>query len=381
MAEFLPKVIGKGDVAFRFVRRLSQIAIAVVFVLILFSEKSYANAGTALMWLTAGHMFFGNAVIGIVEGLVIALTFKSGIIRSTLVMVLANYVSMIAGASAVGLLEDWFSTVISINNLLFSIIVLAVVLFALTILIEWPFCWWILKGRERRWFRAICAGVLVNVVSYAALVPLYTSVSGTSLITELDASDVAKMTPPVNVHIYYIDESERTVCRIRPDGSETQVLTFLDETMSDPELALCMSAGAQTIALRWLERSEKGNVRKWKVAADSIPGSYTGFEFCDSLKWWRTEVSDLRGEITRTWEVKTGFWAISGLSAVNQSTGEELRFALETPFLLWSFSNATVLPGDIIICELGKQVVLIDLNTRRIGLVAFGKSPVVVLDQ
>lgn len=53
---------------------------------------------------------------------------------------------------------------------------------------------------------------------------------------------------------------------------------------------------------------------------------------------------------------------------------------MATPFFSWFTSDITVLPGDLVIYELGKQIVVLDLNKRKIGLLAMGHSPVAVLD-
>jgi len=55
--------------------------------------------------------------------------------------------------------------------------------------------------------------------------------------------------------------------------------------------------------------------------------------------------------------------------------------ALETPFLMWSITKATVLPGDQVICQVGNQIAAVDLNKSRIGLITFGSSPVVILEK
>ena len=38
-----------------------------------------------------------------------------------------------------------------------------------------------------------------------------------------------------------------------------------------------------------------------------------------------------------------------------------------------------VLPGDLVVYQLGEQIVVLDLNHRQLGLLALGRSPVVAL--
>jgi hypothetical protein len=42
---------------------------------------------------------------------------------------------------------------------------------------------------------------------------------------------------------------------------------------------------------------------------------------------------------------------------------------------------ATILPSNNVVCELEGQIVLVDLNARKIGFITMGRSPVVVLDE
>src|SRR5689334_573687 len=52
-----------------------------------------ANMGTPLMWAGQLHMAFGNAVIGVLEGCIIARIFKVPSSRAVPTMILANYFS------------------------------------------------------------------------------------------------------------------------------------------------------------------------------------------------------------------------------------------------------------------------------------------------
>ncbi len=55
---------------------------------------------------------------------------------------------------------------------------------------------------------------------------------------------------------------------------------------------------------------------------------------------------------------------------------------METPFFsTWYPYYPIVLPGNYVIYQLGKQIVLFDINGRRIRLLARGVGPVVVLEQ
>lgn len=74
-------------------RWASGIAIAVGASLVLEPRLALANAGTPLMWAGALHLMFGNAFIGLIEGVILALYWRVRWGRSILLMIAANYVA------------------------------------------------------------------------------------------------------------------------------------------------------------------------------------------------------------------------------------------------------------------------------------------------
>jgi hypothetical protein len=79
------------------------------------------------------------------------------------------------------------------------------------------------------------------------------------------------------------------------------------------------------------------------------------------------------------WEASAEFWAEAGLRASSTRTGEQLHFALATPFVRWRASDATVLPGGVVVYALGPHIVSLDLATHRLAVLAEGSCPVVAL--
>jgi len=81
------------------------------------------------------------------------------------------------------------------------------------------------------------------------------------------------------------------------------------------------------------------------------------------------------------WEFRSGFWAGEGMRGRRSAPEEgELRLALETPFCAWAVRNATHLPGDYVLFQLGwDQICVLDAPRRRVALLERGRGPVVVL--
>jgi hypothetical protein len=63
--------------------------LAIVFI----PAVAYADAGTPLVWAGAFHLFIGNAVIGVGEGLILSRLFRPKRAGSVPIMIAANYFS------------------------------------------------------------------------------------------------------------------------------------------------------------------------------------------------------------------------------------------------------------------------------------------------
>ena len=81
-------------------------------VVLFWPSAAWANAGTPLMWAGCFYMLVGNALIGVLEGLLIGLVFKVGKRQAVLWMILANYLLAWLGWIAIGIIHNkasWFN--------------------------------------------------------------------------------------------------------------------------------------------------------------------------------------------------------------------------------------------------------------------------------
>jgi hypothetical protein len=65
-----------------------------------------ANAGTPLMWVQMIHLAFGNLLLGIIEGVILKLAFKTKLPRAVGLMILANYASWIIGTALISFFQN-----------------------------------------------------------------------------------------------------------------------------------------------------------------------------------------------------------------------------------------------------------------------------------
>jgi hypothetical protein len=346
-----------------------------------------ANAGTPLMWATAGHLLFGNAIIGVLEGLILAFLFHLPKWKSVGVMILANYVS--AWAGSVLLSSGLLRLPMTIENVRPMLLLTLVILFVITVLLELLFIAFLFRRDPRQWAKGLKGSLLVQTVSYVLLIAWYWSPSRTMLLTDVTVADLASMSAPAGVTLYYIAEEDGDV--YRRDLAETKTEKFFDLN----------SAGAWDRLFVRASGTEPGKYDLYMNSLADEPSTVGGLLIARSFAsvaapWDRDATTDgskvervhsgfgrvpkLGAAIESTWDFATGFWAGEGLRGVDSKRGEEARLAFETPFRDWKVRNATHLPGDMVLLQLGDdQICLYNSLKRRIALVARGRGPVAAI--
>jgi len=132
-------------------------------VIMLLPSTAFANAGTPLMWVSAIHLVAGNALIGIVEGLLLGLFFECSKWKSVLILIAANYASAWGG---VLMMEPLTSLPdMTIENIRYWLVVFVIVAFLVTLLIEYPFFWFALRLKENPLMQAAKATLLIHGIS------------------------------------------------------------------------------------------------------------------------------------------------------------------------------------------------------------------------
>ena len=74
------------------IMKKSKLIILIVLIT-LFPSTVFANVATPIMWASFFHLFIGNAIIGIIEGLILIKLFKLKKIKKISLLILANYFS------------------------------------------------------------------------------------------------------------------------------------------------------------------------------------------------------------------------------------------------------------------------------------------------
>ena len=357
-------------------KRLPRI-LGLIALLISVPLTARADAGTPLMWAGMLHMVFGNAIIGIFEGLILAWIFKLRKGICVLVMIPANYFSAWIGGLY---LNHEITSALPFNlyNAWRWIWLMVFVTFLITLIFEWPFVFFCFRKEQNRFKKSLQGNLLVNSLSYVLLFSWYWLASGTALYTKMNIVQPSEISFPKEGVVYFISKTNG-VCRLDLSSQKSEKVYPLKADQDDRLFVRTSTFNANNWDI--LDSSKKILVcsnlqviasQDWRDTNDPNRIEGTWFNFGEAPKLGAAEKSD--------WKFETGFWPIEGLRGENQKTGEKIYFSLETPFVSWIARSATQLPGDYVVFQLGDdQICLFETATKKIALLARGQGPVVIL--
>ncbi|MHB1458903.1 MAG: hypothetical protein ACYC0V_18485 [Armatimonadota bacterium] len=377
----------------------SHLFIMLGCLILLSASPAHANMGTPLMWAGNFQLTLGNIIIGLLEGFLILLLVRSRIDAKTRIqrsaapwiMILANFVSGLVGIllSALLTFNGALNHGASVNtsDLKLGLYLTGIILFLylLTALIEWPFCHWVLNAlryKDLTARRSLSVSLIVQCTSYILLIIMYYAASDITIFTRLHSDPSLSFVRNPKSEVYFISESDGDVYKIRLDGTDQQKVFDVEKDNPTQSLFLWNVKGDKLWKLGIGNRERKGETTLIESNfAEIIPPSDDWNKKDTDGKWPRAEsyAMDMRPLNSRNLRINTDYFANSGLQIYDEAMEKNVNFGLETPFVQWESRYATVLPGDQVVYQLGKQIVILDLNSRRIGLIAYGRSPVVRL--
>ena len=350
-------------------------------VVLLAPSVVFGNAGTALMWASELHMLLGNILLGILEGLLLAKFFKVSKKRAIGFLIVANYFSAWLGME---FFVDYLnrSIELTIENLRYWLRVFMWVAFGVTLVVEFPFFWWVLRKLEHSFAKAVKATILLHCISYALLLFWYGKASDTSMITDLEIVPAETLVPEEKYVLYYLSNDGKSVQRMMLDGV-SKAEHFAEVTALDDndrlfvrssgnarfDLFLHLDLGYQTKEVE-IEQAFADlaaiDPRMKRRESHQVEGTWYNFGVVASL------ASD------SDWKYFVGFWPSSGIHGWRKEENQDVYYGLETPISEWSVRNAIHLEGNYLLFQLGKdQICLLHPDSQRIALVARGKGPVV----
>lgn len=363
------------------------------FLFLLIPAVSFANVGTPLMWVGMFHLFIGNLLLGVGEGIFLAKLTKTPVRKSWNVMVLANYISAWVGCA---LFSFWLSRFVDVTlNHVWWVFWLAVfIAYCLTILFEFPFVWFLLRKQENSLKGSIKASLWVQTVSYLILFSLYYMSSFTDLYSDNTIVDVPGLNLPGEVDVYYIGADDGDVYKV--SLNDLQVIHFSElgsHNLNDRLFLKKSPSDSEQLDLRGPFIEGKGGeggswVIKECIGKNLIYRKYS-WKDEDESSFLDCEEGTSRnlGNVLRLgdarnspWSFDVYFWAAGGLHGNLEGTKEKAAVAYETPFHRWRLRNAMHLPSDIVLFQLGdNQICLYDPDKKEIALLARGRGPTAVI--
>ncbi len=356
--------------------------IGLLFV-VLVASPAAANMGAPLLLLGGLQLVWGNFFIGAIEALVLRLTFRLPYRRGLVLMTLANYFSMLVGLALIRLvalpLERATPSLQILQTLSSVMTTMWVSFFVATVLLEMPFVYRLFPEERRSWGKTLCASTLAQGVSYLILVYLYQGVMNYSLVTQVLLQPDLHFTHPLRAQVYYIG-LDGDIWRVYTDGTGRQKVKEAGIT--------------DRWALLYARAAERGS--RWELWCVSMDGSIAGepvthrTRLLNHISSRRVAIRkepypglypkplDYRPQNQREWTVWVLPWAEEGMR-VYHGGSEEYSVAMGTPVLYWRVRAATCLPGDHVVFQLDDYILILHMPTRRLGFLAAGRSPLVVV--
>ncbi|MCA1990799.1 MAG: hypothetical protein LDL41_01955 [Coleofasciculus sp. S288] len=345
-----------------------KLSAILAFAIALSPAPVLANAGTPLMWTGVGHLFLGNAVIGIVEGILLSNFFHTPRTKSVNLLVVANYASAWVGMF---LILNRLSHIpsVTIENLHIWLWLFVALAFILTLLIEYPFFWFLLREQQKAVQKALKATIIIHGISYLLLFGWYGLNSQITMLTQLDVVSAEQLQPSEEYVLYFMTYDGKQVVRSDLDGKSQE--SIKDVIATDRNGRLCV------------RKNEKGTF-DLLVNSKVILSDFASLAPTPEPREWYNCAPNPFGVVPKltentNWEYRTEVWAAGGIMGYNKQENLSFGFALETPLAFWSVKNATHLAGDFVVFQLGDdQVCILQPQEKRIALIARGREPVVV---
>lgn len=152
--------------------RQISVKFTVAFLLFFFCPLlAEANTDLGLYFGIGLYFIFGNILISLIESFLIARIFSLKIRRTIFIMSGANFFSALAGAL--------LFIIVTENQLLFPVYRMTQpairILFSylLTVILEWPFCYWAFSNKEKRIKRSFLASLSAQTASYTLIIFFY----------------------------------------------------------------------------------------------------------------------------------------------------------------------------------------------------------------
>jgi hypothetical protein len=189
--------------------------------------------------------------------------------------------------------------------------------------------------------------------------------------------------------VYFISETDGDVYVRNISGTISQRIFELHSTNENDRL-LVKTSSTHSNSWNLFARLETDDDRNPKLVKVKEGFATTAVLDCraseephrDEGTWFNFgRVAQLGDAEKSNWTFDSGFWPIEGLRGTNGFTHDHVFFSYETPFGQWAVRNATELPNETVIFQLGEnQICILDPTSKKVALFAHGRGPVAAID-
>jgi hypothetical protein len=371
-------------------------------------------SGAVHPWLrTRGlPLLLGSLSLGALAGVLVAWLFGLPQRRAVLCFVLAVPLSLLAGHVAAGKVHSCAMAGAFGPGAFYALrrvlLVAGAVGVAVSVLVAWAFCFGILRGRARRFAKSLVATVIAMGLAYTALTPVWLASSSVSVLTELELDPSAASEVPPIATVYYVGGDGHELRSVRIDGAGGRRVTW-SAMIPHGRIGFLRQRpfviGDISVETFWARPDDRSAWGGWRgqqspviealpleypvpVHAAAAPyvfdlhdlpgGAFPLLAYSSSVtsrkapSYWKQRYCP--------WEAEAGGLAGPGVRARGLAGQGEMRLSLDLPFVRWHAASPVLLPGGLLVCQFGPQIVLIDLERRRMARLAVGSQPLVVLD-
>ncbi|NLT51858.1 MAG: hypothetical protein GXX85_13180 [Ignavibacteria bacterium] len=333
-----------------------------LLIIFLIPQTILANAGTALMWMPILQLMFGNLLIGLIEGFAVSLIYKTKWYRSILIMIGGNYVSWLIGNGLILLFQEFIIDVaFQLKGVFVSWIISIVILYFLTVIIEFPFFNWIFKEENRSRKRSWRLSLILNVITYTAMILIYLSVSKYNFFTDLKINQ-SLLDKDYKLELYLKEGGNIYKGKISSDFKRKLVYK-IPEKYKNLYPSLIENPKDSTIDLFLVNYSNDTLLleRSFIETKDKVfyPIIY------EKYGWVK---SDFRDTTNRDWEASAGGWAIEGLT-INDENELKENYAFEVPWMFWGIGQVSIINQNELICVIYGRLVIMNKDTKEIAYI------------
>jgi hypothetical protein len=237
-----------------------------------------------------------------------------------------------------------------------------------SLLIEWPFFSKSIKDKPlSREGLFVCTAC--NLASYAAGLVLMAVTGMTSLLTHASIQPAGAIAASPYAYVYYLDGD-----RIRAVATNGYNLGLVASAPKGTDLISVENAPNGDVKLYPIHSGKRGAPIK-NFGRRAVTASYQTKDRAE----WAFMPRYFDNPEYRRYAVSCGLDAFEGMSV--RTPDRLYKLAIDSMPLSWKWSQVTVLPNHQAVAQLGPQIVLVDLESGEIGVLARGASPTAVVNQ